>query len=276
MQLFFTWLEYIFRIRWSAKEWSFRVTLDLWIVYCGMLTAIAYLKIREYRLTDHPRWPIAQRISIIFSALTLIWFIIFELSLPSKFVYNKWHPYVSILPVGAFVVLRNATPLLRSVYSRLFAFIGVCSLETFIIQYHLWLAADTKGILQIIPGNRWRFLNLVISSIIFIWISHLLANATNQLTAWICSNEEPSSLPVRNTSSNEESIPLRESNGHSNDPNQQPGWIRVLTEEHRTPGFRLDFGRKPSFLDEWLHGVTIRCLLALSAMWLLNLLWPPS
>lgn len=264
LQLLFTVLNNIFRLKWSADEWNFRVTLDLWIVYCGMLTAVAYLKIREHRLMDHPRWPLVQRLSIILSAVIMIWFFIFELLQPSKFAYNKWHPYISILPVGAFVVLRNATPFLRSVYSRLFTFIGVCSLETFIIQYHLWLAADTKGILQIIPGSKWRFPNLLLSSIIFIWISHLVANATNQLTVWICNKDEPPSLPVRNTSSGEESIPLVESSGHASTQNV-----------HETPGFRMISNN--SFLSfDWSHGVVIRCLLALSVMWLLNLLWPYS
>ena len=85
--------------------------------------------------------------SIIVSAVALVWFFAFEIGQPSKFTYNQWRPYVSVIPVLAFVILRNATSVLRSASSRFFAFIGTCSLETFILQYHFWLAADTKGIL---------------------------------------------------------------------------------------------------------------------------------
>ncbi|GJJ09437.1 hypothetical protein Clacol_003659 [Clathrus columnatus] len=253
LRFLFIILENIFRIRWSAQEWDFRVTLDLWIVYGGMLAAIAYIKIRERRLTDHPRWPTIQRICVILSILITVWFFIFEISQPSKFAYNKWHPFISILPIGAFVALRNAN-----------------ALETFIVQYHLWLAADTKGILRVIPGTTWRLPNLLISSIIFIWISHILADATNHLTAWICNNDEQSSLPVRNTTSSEEFIPLRESNDHPPD-GDQADWVRQVTERNR-----LYIGYKVLFLNKWSNGTIFRCLLALAVMWLLNLLWPNS
>src|SRR5258708_31454726 len=56
------------RIDWSAKEWAFRVALDIWVVYFGMLTAISYIKIRELRLTDYSRWNTVQQGSIIASA----------------------------------------------------------------------------------------------------------------------------------------------------------------------------------------------------------------
>ncbi|KAG6381107.1 Cas1p 10 TM acyl transferase domain-containing protein [Boletus reticuloceps] len=176
----FAVLERVFFIHWSAHEWTFRMTLDQYIVYCGMLAALAFIKIRDNHLAEHPMWPIFMRASIGLSAIVMVWFMGFELSQESKFMYNAWHPYISFLPILAFVILRNATPLLRSCSSRVFAFIGKCSLETFIIQYHLWLAADTKGILLLIPGTEWRALNFVLSTVIFIYVSHQVAWATGR------------------------------------------------------------------------------------------------
>ena len=195
MEGLFEILEHIFFIRWSAREWTFRVSLDQYIVYCGMFAALVTIKVRDKRLTEHPAWPIFIRASIGISAMVLIWFICFELVQENKFAYNAWHPYISFLPILAFVTLRNATPLLRSCSSRCFAFIGRCSLETFIIQYHLWLAADTKGILLLIPGTEWRAVNFVLSTVIFIYVSHQVAWATGEITNWICS-EEKSTLPT--------------------------------------------------------------------------------
>jgi len=197
----FTILERFCNIRWSAKEWIFRVTLDMWIVYVGMLTALAFIKIKEKRFTDSPHWMKIQQGAIAASAVAMIWFFWFEISQPTKFVYNAYHPYMSFVPVMAFVVLRNATPTLRSASSSAFVFIGKCSLETFIIQYHFWLAGDTKGILMVLPlGTRWRSLNMVISTIMFIYVSHKVAEATGSLTNWICGTPKKRVLPPPVTS----------------------------------------------------------------------------
>jgi 10 TM Acyl Transferase domain found in Cas1p len=134
-------LEAVCKIHWRAPEWRFRVNLDIFIVYAGMLTAIAYGKSREVRLTSHPKWTWIHRSSLTLSGVGLIWWFFFELTRKDKFAYNSWHPFVSVIPVVAFVLLRNATPVLRANSSWLYAFVGTCSLETFILQYHMWLAA---------------------------------------------------------------------------------------------------------------------------------------
>lgn len=130
LQNLFGFLDHICHIKWSAREWAFRVNLDLWIVYFGMFVSLAVLKIREHRLTDHPHWPLAVNIAIAISGIVMIWFFAFELWQENKFVYNTWHPYISFLPIAAFVILRNANAVLRSASSHAFAFIGTCSLET--------------------------------------------------------------------------------------------------------------------------------------------------
>jgi hypothetical protein len=50
----FKLLAKLCHIHWSAKEWAFRVALDIWVVYFGMLVAIAYIKVRELRLSRPP------------------------------------------------------------------------------------------------------------------------------------------------------------------------------------------------------------------------------
>ena len=201
----FSILEGVFNITWSPKESSFRLRLDYWIVYFGMFTAIAYMKIREYRLTDHPLWPIIVKVSAGISVVGIFWFFAFELLQPSKFTYNHWHPYISWIPVISFVILRNINATLRSGSSQVFGFIGKCSLETFIMQYHLWLAADTKGILIVIPWTRWRILNMIITTTIFVWLSNQVAQATTVLSGRICGSgrgSESASLPTHNAHTN--------------------------------------------------------------------------
>lgn len=303
LEAVFQFLARFCNIQWSAREWAFRVNLDLWIVYFGMFAAIAVMKVREHRITDHPKWPLVVRSAAVVSAVVLLWFFAFELAQADKFAYNLWHPYVSFLPVGAFVVLRNANAILRSGSSRVFAFIGTCSLETFIIQYHLWLAGDTKGILIILPGRHMRPLNLLLTTIIFIYISHLVAKATGEITNWICGKAKASSLPTTQPANpprppppppesdeGQEVIfmvpqdgdeePRKDNNGNPiprepDTPARPPRrWLDRLAEGSPTPaqpspGFRVWYGE-----SEWTPGLRTKLLIGLGGMWLLNIMWP--
>ncbi len=301
LETLFDFLRRFCNIHWSAREWAFRVDLDLWIVYFGMLTALAVIKIREHRLTDHPRWQVVVNGAAGLSAVMLLWFFAFELSQPDKFAYNLWHSYVSFLPIGAFVVLRNANAILRSGSSRIFAFIGTCSLETFIIQYHLWLAGDTKGILKVIPGRHSRPLNLLLTTIIFIYVSHLVAKATGEITNWICGDTKNQSLPMiqQNASSSRRSeVPQTQSEEgqevifmvpqdeeeewkdrdgnpllrEPDTPARPRRWIDRLAEgssPQPSPGFRVWYGD-----SEWKPGLTTKSLIGVGGMWLLNIMWP--
>jgi hypothetical protein len=284
LEAFFVFLEQIFSIRWSAREWSFRVTLDLWIVYFGMLLAIAVTRIQAHRLTDHHLWPMAVKVAAGASALIMLWFFAFELTQESKFTYNAWHPYISFLPIAAFVILRNASSSLRSCSSRAFAFIGRCSLETFLIQFHLWLAGDTKGILLLLPGTSWRPINFVISTIVFIYISDHVSRATGELTTWICGGKE-TSLPT-STHRHVGSAPLTTDVYMSKDGERLPvepdtpirptrRWVDRLAEgasQQRSPGYKVWYGGESG----WKPGVKMRLAVWMGMMWLANSLWTDS
>jgi len=274
-------------IHWSAREWAFRVNLDLWIVYIGMFAALAVIKIREYRLTDHLYWPLSVKVVIGTSCVTVLWFFGFELHQESKFTYNLWHPYISFVPVLAFVVLRNASIVLRSTSSRVFTFIGRCSLETFIIQYHLWLAGDTKGILLVVPGTRWRPINFIITTIMFVYVSDRMAYATTDITGWICgkaSNLLPITAPVSiSPPSNhnleesarfergQEFIPLSDNEQPRKHTDSEPlhgaytatGWTHQLAKVLPL-----------SFLQgAWEPGVKAKLAIGVGIMWIGNIFW---
>ncbi|KAF8846304.1 Cas1p-domain-containing protein [Paxillus ammoniavirescens] len=294
LEALFEILERVFFIHWSAREWTFRVTLDQYIVYFGMFAALAGIKIREHRLTDYPMWPSFLKASTGMSVLVLLWFMGFELMQESKFTYNGWHPYISFLPIAAFVALRNASPLLRSCHSRVFAFVGKCSLETFIIQYHFWLAGDTKGILLLIPGTRWLPLNVILSTSIFIYVSHQVAWATGEITRWFC-DEEENKLPTTREATNSggpsaanlvpEMVPLTAggqdgpdtaNDGPHGEPNtpvrhQPQRWVDRLAEgttRRQSPGFKVWNGQR-----SWQLGVKGRLGVCFALMWLVNALW---
>ncbi|KAG8903872.1 hypothetical protein FRB99_002641 [Tulasnella sp. 403] len=278
----FAFLGGFFAIPWQAKEWMFRVTLDMWIVYVGMFSAFATIKVQQHNVTHHPKWQPIYKTSLVVSILTLVWFFWFELSQPSKFAYNAWHPYVSWAPVLAFVVLRNATPALRSASSTMFGFIGRCSLETFIMQYHFWMAADTKGLLVVLPaGFTWRTINMALATAVFVYVSHQVSEATGSLTNWICGAPKKRVLPPPATAPTgaangrpEEAIPLMAQNGEAKAA-EGTKEAAAATESlaAAAPTNRL--------LESWVvatknPSVTLGAKGAgiVFSLWMLNLLWP--
>ncbi|KAF9244620.1 10 TM acyl transferase domain found in Cas1p-domain-containing protein [Melanogaster broomeanus] len=289
LETLFEILERIFFIHWSTRQWTFTVTFDHYIAYVGMFAALATIKIREHRLADHPMWPTLIKASTGVSMLVLLWFVSFGLMEESKFAYDSWHPYISFLPIAAFVTLRNATPFLRSCSSRVFAFVGKCSLQTFVIQYHLWLAGDTKGVLLIVPGTRWRPLNFALTTIVFIYVSHQVAWATEEITTWLCDGEKNTLPTTRDATStggstanlSPETVPWpaggeTDEDGPRAEPDtplrhQSQRWVDRLAEgtaRRQSPGFKIWQERQ-----SWRLGVEGGLGVCLALMWLANAMW---
>ncbi|XP_026927694.2 N-acetylneuraminate 9-O-acetyltransferase isoform X2 [Acinonyx jubatus] len=113
-------------------------------------------------------------------------------SCKNKAECNELHPSVSVVQILAFILIRNIPGYARSVYSSFFAWFGKISLELFICQYHIWLAADTRGILVLIPGNP--MLNIIVSTFIFVCVAHEISQITNDLAQIIIPKDNSSLL----------------------------------------------------------------------------------
>ncbi|KAG0248075.1 hypothetical protein DFQ27_001193, partial [Actinomortierella ambigua] len=120
-------LLFFYNVNLDAKEWRFRLSLDM-------------------SITAHPQWPRARTGAILASAVDLL---------------------------GYFAVEGS---------------MGKCSLETFIGQFHMWLAGDTKGLLVLSPwidGVLTRWVNLAVSTLVFVVISNEVSGATGLLSDWL-------------------------------------------------------------------------------------------
>ncbi|KAM5341770.1 hypothetical protein ACJ41O_014801 [Fusarium nematophilum] len=190
----FQTLDIVFKIKWDVTEWLFRVNLDGFIVYVGMLAGLA-----QQRMERDSSWLTNYKFAIAPSILVLLGYAIpCVIFCDEKTKYTMVHPFVSFFPVLAFIALRNAATPLRNFYSTAASWLGRCSLETFILQYHIYLAGDTKGVLlfDFFKGDgslffdRWR--NLLIIVPIFLWISHLVAEASGAIVKLVMYKpEEP-------------------------------------------------------------------------------------
>lgn len=75
-----------------------------------------------------------------------------------------------LFQIISYIVLRNISGVLRTRYSTFFAWFGKISLELFVGQFHIWLAADLNGILVLAP--KYNNLNVFLTSFIFVCAAH--------------------------------------------------------------------------------------------------------
>ena len=248
-------------IRWNIVEWRFRVHLDNYIVYIGMLAAVVYIKISQSLLDETAKSAFLNRhfeslqfITIIAAAVALPAYFAVVTCITSKPEYNSWVPYLSFWPILSYVALRNCSRHMRNFHSSIFAWLGRHSLETFTLQFHIWLAADTKGILSLGLG-RWQ--DFVPLTIIFLWLSWHLASATTVVTSWIIDpSAERQSLEIE-------------------DSGAEMGLPRTKSHERLSPIRRLDkvlFTSASSLSKILRENLAFRLALIVASLWLLNIL----
>jgi hypothetical protein len=75
-----------------------------------------------------------------------------------KFDFNALHRYTSFVPILTYIFLRNCTKRLRSWHCALLSSMGAYTLETYLLQHHLWLSSNAKSLLVLIPGDVRRVL----------------------------------------------------------------------------------------------------------------------
>lgn len=61
--------------------------------------------------------------------------------------------------------------------------LSYCALQLFIAQYHIWLAADTHGLLVLVPS--YPVLNVIIISFIFVCTAHEIHSLTFILVKYV-------------------------------------------------------------------------------------------
>lgn len=189
-------------VKWNVAEWRFRLQLDSYIVYVGMICGILFVRISSTLCRDglsesstsrflQRHWTRVRLGAITASLITppLFWRLTRHFS--DKFAYNALVPYISSFPILAFIVLRNYSRYTRNFHSTIFAWLGRHSLETFTLQFHIWLAADTKGLLALGVFGRHashidgRWPDFAVLTVVFLWVCWHVAAATGTVTAWI-------------------------------------------------------------------------------------------
>lgn len=159
-------------------EWFFRSGLDHLVWVFGMFCAFSF-PFCDQAMQALEEMPSTRRTTMrailffVVSGVALYWYYAY-FSLPKR-TYNKVHPYTSFMAIFAYLVLRNITSALRRRYLHLFAWCGKITLETYILQFHVWMRTtgingSPKYLMVWLPGYYWT--NFVLVTAVYIFLSY--------------------------------------------------------------------------------------------------------
>lgn len=173
----------------SISDWRFRWSLDRYSTLYGMLFAFGMLIGRRLKMFNEANGESvleSRKLTWLLCLLSIVGIGVygtFTALCQTKQQCNSVHSYIAFIPILSYLCLRNLRGWLRTKYSAFFAWFGRVSLELFIGQYHIWLAADTHGLLVLIPG--YPVMNVVVTSFVFVCISHDIHCITERLVPYL-------------------------------------------------------------------------------------------
>jgi len=160
-------------------EWYFRSSLDHWSTYVGMIFALNFpiTSLFYRKLEAMPFYKHALAKGLMGAALFTAFYVWARGPfLQGKFDYNQTNAYYGLIPLTVYIYFRNLTPFLRNHTLNLLHQIGKTSLETYLMQHHIWLTSDAKSLLTLVPG--WPKVNLLVVSVIYVASSRRLYQLT--------------------------------------------------------------------------------------------------
>ncbi|XP_066590612.1 N-acetylneuraminate 9-O-acetyltransferase [Prorops nasuta] len=162
-------------------EWWSRWRVDRYSVAWGITFGAGFLALQRI---DHIPGP---ALLPVLALISLAAYTTFTILCDSISECEEIHSYIAFIPILGYIALRNSSLALRSKHSALLSALGRISLETLVGQGHIWLAADSYGVLVLLP--KFPVLNLLITSFIFICASHEIHRLTIVLTPYAVPND---------------------------------------------------------------------------------------
>ncbi|CAK9029047.1 Protein REDUCED WALL ACETYLATION 1 [Durusdinium trenchii] len=160
-------------------EWHFRTGLDHYSTFFGMIFACNFPQLTLW-MERVESLPTAKHVAVkatVGSVLlgALYWWVTEIFPLP-KLHFNSWNPYTFMIPLLAYLFFRNSTPWLRTVHLGILASIGKYTLETYLMQHHIWLTSNAKTLFTLIPG--FPKINLICVTFIYFLVARRLFRIT--------------------------------------------------------------------------------------------------
>jgi len=176
-------------------EWYFRSFLDHFSTCWGMVFASNmpflaewFKKVESFSLARE--WGIKGIVAVGLLGMSAAW--AGNVYTRSKGGYNALHCYYAIVPLVTYLFIRNISKTFRSYYLHGLHWFGTITLESYLLQYHVWLADNAAKLLNIIEG-QW-LLTFVIASCLHVFLATQVFNITNQLRSLVLPNNLPEAL----------------------------------------------------------------------------------
>jgi hypothetical protein len=168
----------------SLWEYYFRTSLDHYSSLLGMVFALNFPLAEQYfhKASGYPLY-----IAAALMAAASVWWFLTCYSL-EKMEYNLIHSYFAIIPLSAYIFFRNMTPGIRSGVSMSLHDLGKTTLETYLLQHHIWLSSNAKTLLTIIPGHPW--MNFAVTTMMFFFVAKELYRLTMSLRGMIMPDDK--------------------------------------------------------------------------------------
>eukprot|EP00514_Thraustochytrium_sp_LLF1b_P008198 CAMPEP_0184536834 /NCGR_PEP_ID=MMETSP0198_2-20121128/16674_1 /TAXON_ID=1112570 /ORGANISM="Thraustochytrium sp., Strain LLF1b" /LENGTH=937 /DNA_ID=CAMNT_0026930049 /DNA_START=75 /DNA_END=2888 /DNA_ORIENTATION=+ len=160
-------------------EWHFRSGLDHYSTFFGMIFALNFPQTTAW-LSKVEALPRSKHVLVKVSVgLVLLglstWWAVNILPLP-KLEFNSMNPYTFMIPLLTYIYFRNSTKYLRQVHLSVLSTIGKYTLETYLMQHHIWLTSNAKTILVLVPG--YPKINLVVVTAIYFTVARRIYRTT--------------------------------------------------------------------------------------------------
>lgn len=171
----------------SVWEYYFRTSLDHWSSFLGMIFAVNFPLAEQYfhKAREGSGWSLWVAAALM-GALAL-WWLAYCYPL-DKLEYNLTHAYFSIIPLTAYIFFRNLTPRFRSGVSQSMHDLGKTTLETYLLQHHIWLTSNAKTLLTIVPEHPW--INFALATLLFFFVSKELYRLTMSLRGMVIPDDK--------------------------------------------------------------------------------------
>jgi hypothetical protein len=176
-------------------EWYFQSSQHHWSTFLGMLFALnsTISNIFIHTLESQPLvFHVTAKLAMGMVLLIASYLCVIVSPRLLKNENNQTNAYFGFVPLLTYIYFRNLTTWLRDHTLRLFHQFGKITLETYLMQHHIWLASNKEGLVQLLPG--WTKMNFLVASLLFLFLSRHLHFLTISLRGMILPDDRTSCL----------------------------------------------------------------------------------